>query len=171
MNGDPLPMRHGFPLRMIVPGVVGEKSIKWLTRIELRDRTAKQFYEKQGWGPKFEINTSSRFDAPDFHKPLDLGTPINLRGIAFGGARGVRSVEVSTDDGATWNPAEITYRSSALAWVQWKYQWQPDEAGVYRLVVRAIDGTGVLQSGVDKPAGPEPATGYHRVTATVKRSS
>jgi DMSO/TMAO reductase YedYZ molybdopterin-dependent catalytic subunit len=171
MNGEPLPMRHGFPLRMIVPGMVGEKSIKWLTQIELRDSTAKQFYEKQGWGPKFEINTTSRFDAPDFHKPLDLGMPINLRGIAFGGARGVRSVEVSTDDGATWNPAEMTYRSSALAWVQWKYQWHPEEAGVYRLVVRAIDGTGALQSGVDKPAGPEPATGYHRVTATIKSSS
>jgi DMSO/TMAO reductase YedYZ molybdopterin-dependent catalytic subunit len=168
MNGDPLPMRHGFPARMIVAGMVGEKSIKWLTRIELRDSKARQFYEKQGWGPKFEINTTSRFDAPDFHKPLDLGLPINVRGMAFGGARGVQRVEVSTDDGATWSPAEITYRSSPLAWVQWKFEWHPKDPGTYQLVVRAIDGTGALQSGVSKAAGPEPATGYHRVTATVK---
>ncbi len=168
MNGEPLPMRHGFPVRAIVPGMVGEKSIKWLTRIELRDTAAKQFYEKQGWGPKFEINTTSRFDGPDFHNSFHLGIPINLHGMAFGGARGVRRVEVSTDDGGTWNPAEITYRTSPLAWVQWKYQWRPKEAGVYRLAVRAIDGVGSLQSGVKKRAGPEPATGYHRVTATVE---
>jgi DMSO/TMAO reductase YedYZ molybdopterin-dependent catalytic subunit len=168
MNGDPLPMRHGFPLRMIVPGMVGEKSVKWLTRIELRDSAAKQFYEKQGWGPRFEINSTTRIDAPTSHQSLSLNTPINVRGIAFGGARGIRDVEVSTDDGATWNPAEITYRSSPLAWVQWKYEWRPKDAGAYHLVVRAIDGTGVLQSGVDKPAGPEPATGYHRLIVTVK---
>jgi DMSO/TMAO reductase YedYZ molybdopterin-dependent catalytic subunit len=171
MNGVPLPMHHGFPLRVIVPGMVGEKSIKWLTRIELRDRAAKQFYERQGWGPKFEINTSSRFDGLDSHTPLDLGAPVNLHGIAFGGARGVRSVEVSTDGGATWNPAEIVYRGSPMAWVQWKYEWRPDEPGVRHLVVRAVDGTGALQSEIDKPAGPGPASGYHRVTVTVGKSS
>jgi DMSO/TMAO reductase YedYZ molybdopterin-dependent catalytic subunit len=168
MNGEPLPMRHGFPLRMIVPGMVGEKSIKWLTQIELRDSTAKQFYEKQGWGPKFEISTTSRFCTPDFHKPFKLGMPIDLRGIAFAGARGIRRIEVSSDDGATWNPAEITYGTAPLAWVQWRYEWRPKNAGVYRLAVRAVDGTGDLQSGVKKSSGPEPATGYHRVTATVK---
>jgi DMSO/TMAO reductase YedYZ molybdopterin-dependent catalytic subunit len=168
MNDEPLPMRHGFPVRMIVPGMVGEKSVKWLTQIELRNIEAKQFYERQGWGPRFGINTTSRFDAPDFDTPLALGVPIDIRGMAFGGARGVQRVEVSTDDGATWSPAEITYQSSPLAWVQWKFEWLPKEPGIYQLAVRAVDGTGAIQSGVDKPAGPEPATGYHRVAATVK---
>jgi DMSO/TMAO reductase YedYZ molybdopterin-dependent catalytic subunit len=171
MNGEPLPMRHGFPLRVIVPGMVGEKSIKWITRIELRDHAAKQFYEKQGWGPRFEINTTSRFDGPDFQKSFAPGTPVNLHGMAFAGVRGVRSVEVSADGGATWNPAEIVYRGARMAWVQWKYQWLPAEPGVYHLVVRATDGNGLMQSAISKPAGPEPATGYHRVTATVRKSS
>lgn len=171
MNGEPLTMRHGFPLRVIVPGMVGEKSIKWLTRIELRNQSAKQFYEKQGWGPKFEINTTSRFDGPDFQKSFDLGTPVNLHGMAFAGVCGIQSVEVSTDGGATWNPAEIVYRGARMAWVQWKYQWLPAEPGIYHLVVRATDGNGIVQSAVSKPAGPNPATGYHRVTAIVRKLS
>jgi DMSO/TMAO reductase YedYZ molybdopterin-dependent catalytic subunit len=168
MNGEPLPMRHGFPARVIVPGMVGEKNVKWLTRIELRDSEAKQFYEKQGWGPVFVVNTTSRFDAPDFDEPLEFGSPIDLRGMAFGGARGVKRVEVSTDDGATWSLAEITYQSSPLAWVQWRFEWRPKAPGTYKLVVRAVDGTGGIQSGEDESSGPEPATGYHRVTATLK---
>ena len=117
MNGEPLPLRHGFPARMIVPGMVGEKSVKWLTRIELRDTEAKQFYERQGWGPVFMVNTTSRFDAPNFRRAGRVCNTDRLRGMAFGGARGVQRVEVSTDDGSTWSGAEITYQSSPLAWV------------------------------------------------------
>jgi DMSO/TMAO reductase YedYZ molybdopterin-dependent catalytic subunit len=168
MNGEPLPLRHGFPARMIVPGMVGEKSVKWLTRIELRDTEAKQFYERQGWGPVFVVNTTSRFDAPDFSEPVDFATPIELRGMAFGGARGIQRVEVSTDDGLSWSRAELTYQSSPLAWVQWRFEWRPKVPGTYKLVVRAVDGTGGIQSGEDESSGPEPATGYHRVTATLK---
>ena len=168
MNGDPLALKHGFPARIIVPGMVGEKNVKWVTRIELLDHQTKQFYEKQGWGPSFRINTTSRFDSPDFDQPVKFARLITLRGTAFGGDRGVSRVEVSADDGATWHAAEITYKSSPLAWVQWRFDWSPAGPGEYPLVVRATDGNGEVQSGVDKPSGPEPATGYQRVTATLR---
>jgi DMSO/TMAO reductase YedYZ molybdopterin-dependent catalytic subunit len=65
MNGEPLPFNHGYPVRVIVPGLYGEKNVKWVTRIELVERDAKGFYERQGWGPNFVVPTSSRFDQPD----------------------------------------------------------------------------------------------------------
>jgi DMSO/TMAO reductase YedYZ molybdopterin-dependent catalytic subunit len=168
MNGTPLPFKHGFPVRIVVPGMVGEKNVKWVTRIEFLDHETKGFYEKQGWGPSFRINTTSRFDAPDFEQPIKFGSPIVLRGTAFGGERGVSRVEVSTDDGASWQTADLTYKSSPLAWVQWQLEWSPTAPGKYSLVVRATDGSGEAQSRVDKPSGPEPATGYHRVQAILQ---
>ena len=168
MNGDALALKHGFPARIIVPGMVGEKNVKWVTRIELLDHQTKQFYEQQGWGPSFRINTTSRFDSPDFDQPVKFANPITLRGTAFGGDRGVSRVEVTMDDGATWRAAEITYKSSPLAWVQWRFDWSPPGPGEYPLAVRATDGNGEVQSGVDKSSGPEPATGYQRVTAKLQ---
>jgi DMSO/TMAO reductase YedYZ molybdopterin-dependent catalytic subunit len=168
MNGDPLPFKHGFPVRIVVPGMVGEKNVKWVTRIEFLDHETKGFYEKQGWGPSFRINTTSRFDAPDFDQPIRFGSPIVLRGTAFGGDRGVSRVEVSTDDGASWQMADLSYKSSSLAWVQWQLNWSPTAPGEYSLVVRAADGSGEVQSGVDRASGPEPATGYHRVKAILQ---
>jgi len=167
MNGVSLPARHGFPARLVVPGMVGEKSIKWLTRIDLLDHATKEFYERQGWGPNFVIHTTSRFDAPDFGRSLPLGVVI-LKGMAFGGNRGVDRVEVSTDDGRTWQRAQLAYRGSRLAWVLWSYPWNPPRAGEYALVVRATDGTGAVQTAQNRVTVPEGATGYHRVIGRVQ---
>jgi DMSO/TMAO reductase YedYZ molybdopterin-dependent catalytic subunit len=167
MNGVPLPAHHGFPARLIVPGLVGEKSIKWLTRIDLVDRTTKQFYERQGWGPNFIIHTTSRFDAPDVGRPLPLDV-IALKGIAFAGSRGVDQVEVSTDGGRTWQRARLTYRGSRLGWALWSYSWTPLRAGEYALVVRATDGLGAVQTAQDRVTVPEGASGYHRLVARVE---
>jgi DMSO/TMAO reductase YedYZ molybdopterin-dependent catalytic subunit len=167
MNGVPLPARHGFPARLVVPGLVGEKSIKWLTRIDLLDHTTKQFYERQGWGPNFVIHTTSRFDAPDFSRSLALGV-IMLKGMAFAGSRGVDQVEVSTDDGRTWQMARLTYRGSPRGWALWSYAWTPPRAGEYALVVRATDGLGAVQSAQNRVTVPEGASGYHRVVARVE---
>ena len=90
-----------------------------------------------------------------------------LRGTAFAGDRGVTRVEVSVDDGATWQPARIDYSGSRLTWSLWSYQWSPSRAGEHRLVVRAYDGTGVVQIEKGKTSGPEGATGLHRVTAQI----
>src|SRR5947207_7590161 len=101
MNGVRLPHRHGYPLRVIVPGYFGEKHVKWLTRIEVTDPNAKGFYETQGWGPDFITPTRSRIDVPDHESwfSLDqLNSPIEVKGIAYGGDRGISRVELRFDD-------------------------------------------------------------------------
>src|SRR6266487_2330561 len=118
MNGVLLPHRHGYPLRVVVPGYFGEKHVKWLTRIELTDTSAKGFYETQGWGPDFIVPTRSRIDVPDHESRFsmrELREPIDVKGIAYGGDRGISRVELSFDDGKTWNAAAIYYAGGDLA--------------------------------------------------------
>ncbi len=166
MNGSPLPQRHGFPVRIIVPGLYGEKNVKWVDRIQLSATKEQGFYENQGWGPDFTVRTQSRFTAPDFARPLPMAGAV-LRGTAFAGDRGVSKVEVSVDDGATWAPATIDYAGSRLTWSLWSYRWTPDRPGPHQLVVRTYDGAGAPQIDKSKASGPEGATGLHRVTANV----
>jgi DMSO/TMAO reductase YedYZ molybdopterin-dependent catalytic subunit len=149
MNGVRLPGRHGYPLRAIVPGYFGEKHVKWLTRIELTDDNAKGFYEAQGWGPDFTTPTRSRIDVPEAWSSISLAkltAPIEVKGIAFGGDRGISRVELSFDGGNTWSNAEIYYAGDRLAWSLWKTQWMPAGPGDYMVVVRATDGEGGVQT-------------------------
>jgi DMSO/TMAO reductase YedYZ molybdopterin-dependent catalytic subunit len=167
MNGEPLPRKHGFPARLIAPGLFGEKSVKWITLIELIDHDGKGFYEQQGWGPNFNVPTRARFDFPYYDQSVPLASPVILKGIAFGGNRGVSRVEVSVDGGSEWRDAKIEYPGTMLSWALWSYDWVPPGAGEYKLVVRATDGSGEVQSAVDRATVPEGATGYHRVTLTL----
>ena len=167
MNGAPLPQRHGFPVRIIVPGRFGEKSVKWVTRIEVVDHDVKGFYERQGWGPTFVTETFSRFDAPSGGQTLALGGTTRLHGIAFAGDRGISRVEVSTDDGKTWREARFEYQTSKIVWTFWSLDWQPPSPGEYRLAVRAVDGTGTYQTSDTRGIAPDGATGYHRITVRV----
>jgi len=170
MNGVSLPHRHGYPLRVIVPGYFGEKHVKWLTRIEVTDANAKGFYEKQGWGPDFIVPTRSRIDVPDDWEFVSLGkltAPIEVKGIAFGGDRGISRVELSFDDGQTWNDAEIYYSGGDLAWSLWKAQWTPAAARDYSLVVRATDGEGDVQE-FEEDRGPySGVSGLHKINVRV----
>ncbi len=127
MNGEELPDRHGYPMRAIVPGYFGEKHVKWLTRIELTGADAKGFYETQGWGPDFIVPTRSRIDVPDHNSRFSIHeSPVKIKGIAFGGDRGISRVEISDDDGETWADAKIDYPGTKLTWALWSYDWQPD---------------------------------------------
>src|SRR2546421_1426477 len=149
MNGAPLPDRHGYPLRVIVPGYFGEKTVKWLTRVEVTDANAKGFYEAQGWGPDFIVPIRSRIDVPDdwvFVSLSKLTAPIEVKGIAYGGDRGISRVELSFDDGRTWCDAEIYYSGGNLAWSLWKAQLAPAGGGGYALVVRPTHGEGDVQA-------------------------
>ena len=169
MNGEPLPDRHGYPVRVIVPGLFGEKNVKWVTRIELVDYDAKGFYEQQGWGPNFSTHTHSRIDGPDLKQPLKLGAPVMLKGIAYGGnAQGISKVEVSTDKGQTWREAKIEHPGTKIAWALWSYEWRPERAGEYDLAVRATDGAGRPQVETDRYVIPEGSTGLHRIKAKVE---
>src|SRR5215468_920322 len=169
MNGVPLPGRHGYPLRVIVPGYFGEKNVKWLTRIEVTDANAKGFYEAQGWGPDFIVPTRSRIDVPDNWSSFSLGKlrgPIEVKGIAFGGDRGVSRVELSFD-GQTWNDAEIYYSGGKLGWSLWKTQWTPASAGNYMVVVRATDGEGHVQEWKSDRGPFSGVAGLHYITVQI----
>jgi DMSO/TMAO reductase YedYZ molybdopterin-dependent catalytic subunit len=170
MNGAPLPDRHGYPLRVIVPGYFGEKHVKWLTRIEVTDANAKGFYEAQGWGPDFITPTRSRIDMPDDWAFVSLGkltAPIEVKGIAFGGDRGISRVELSFDDGQIWSDAEIYYSGGNLAWSLWKAQWTPAAAGDYALVVRATDGDGDVQEWEEDRGPFSGVSGLHKINVRV----
>ena len=166
MNGAPLPDRHGYPLRVIVPGYFGEKNVKWVTKIEVTDVKAKGFYEAQGWGPDFVVPIRSRIDVPDdwvFVSLSKLTAPIEVKGIAFGGDRGISRVELSFDDGQTWSDAEIYYSGGNLAWSLWKARWTPAAAGDYGLVVRATDGEGDVQEWEEDRGRFSGTSGLHRI--------
>ena len=169
MNGMPLPDRHGYPLRMIVPGYFGEKNVKWLTRVEVTDANAKGFYEAQGWGPDFIVPTRSRIDVPDNWSSFSLGKlsgPIEVKGIAYGGDRGVARVELSFD-GQTWNDAEIYYSGGKLGWSLWRTQWTPPAAGDYMVVVRATDGEGHVQEWKSDRGPFSGVAGLHYITVQI----
>jgi DMSO/TMAO reductase YedYZ molybdopterin-dependent catalytic subunit len=170
MNGEPLPDRHGYPLRVIVPGYFGEKNVKWLTRVEVTDASAKGFYETQGWGPDFIVPTRSRIDVPEDWTFLSLGklsAPVEVKGMAFGGDRGISRVELSFDDGKTWNEAEIYYSGGNLAWSLWKAHWTPAAAGDYALLVRATDAEGDVQEWEEDRGPFSGVTGLHRINVRV----
>jgi DMSO/TMAO reductase YedYZ molybdopterin-dependent catalytic subunit len=171
MNGEDLPDRHGYPLRAIVPGYFGEKHVKWLTRIELTGAEAKGFYEAQGWGPDFITPTRSRIDVPDYDARISLGqlngAPIQVKGIAYGSDRGISRVEISDDDGETWDDAKIDYPGTKLTWALWSYHWKPDAANDYTLVVRATDGEGEVQEVEEDRGWFSGVTGFHKIVVHV----
>jgi DMSO/TMAO reductase YedYZ molybdopterin-dependent catalytic subunit len=169
MNGVSLPDRHGYPMRVIVPGYFGEKHVKWLTQIEVTNANAKGFYEAQGWGPDFITPTRSRIDVPDNWSSFSLGKltgPIEVKGIAYGGDRGVSRVELSVD-GQTWNDAEIYYSGGNLAWSLWKANWMPAAAGDYMVVVRAADGGGHVQEWKSDRGPFSGVAGLHYITVQI----
>src|SRR5579859_923823 len=125
MNGAELPQRHGFPMRVLIPGRYGEENVKWLTRVELSEQFVGGLYSDQGWynGP---LHTISRVDRPSGR--VAPGRTVEVGGIAFAGNRGIEKVEVSTDDGQNWQVATLQPALSPDTWVMWTWQWRPTVA-------------------------------------------
>ena len=172
MNGVPLPHRHGYPLRVIVPGYFGEKHVKWLTCVEVTNAKAKGFYETQGWGPNFITPTRSRIDVPDYDSRFSISQlqqPIEVKGMAYGGDRGISRVELSFDDEKSWRDAEIYYSGGNLAWSLWKAGdgWMPDAPGDYVLVVRATHGQGAVQKWEEDRGWFSGVTGFHKIVVHI----
>ncbi len=161
MNGAELPHRHGYPMRVLIPGRYGEENSKWLTRVELTDHFVGGLYANQGWynGP---LHTMSRIDHPKGR--VFVGQPVEIGGIAYGGDRGIQKVEISTDDGVSWNVADLEPALSPDAWVAWRWQWTPRSAGKYTLLSRATDSTGQVQTDKVQGTVPNGSTGYCKVT-------
>jgi molybdopterin-dependent oxidoreductase-like protein protein/molybdenum-dependent oxidoreductase-like protein len=159
MNGEPLSPEHGFPVRLLVPGIYGMKNVKWITRIEPVAFDLKGYWQRRGWDDRAEYKTLSRIDAPEG----SFTGETNIAGIAFAGDRGISKVEISTDGGATWEQADIKPSLSSLTWVLWEKRWRPTQTGKHRLVVRATDGRNQTQTSQYAPPAPSGSSGYHSV--------
>lgn len=166
MNGAELPQRHGFPLRALIPGRYGEENVKWLTRIELTDHFVGGLYSDQGWyhGP---LHTMSRIDRPFAGQQVQGGKAVEVGGIAFAGNRGIKRVEVSVDNGQTWNVASLQPPVSQDSWVMWSWEWTPFIMGSQTLMARATDGTGAVQTSQVQGTVPNGATGYPTIQVKV----
>jgi DMSO/TMAO reductase YedYZ molybdopterin-dependent catalytic subunit len=166
MNGEPLPPEHGYPARLIVPGLFGYVSAtKWLTNIELTTLEAfDAYWVPLGWAKEAPILTQSRIDVPRSASSLTAGA-IPVAGVAWAPDRGVSAVEVQVDDGP-WQPAEVSMSISDATWVQWLFRWEPT-AGSHTLRVRATDGDGEVQTDRLTRPPPDGARGHHTIQVSV----
>jgi len=166
MNGHPLPTDHGFPARLIVPGLYGYVSAtKWLTHIELTRFDKKEgYWVPRGWSVLAPIKTQSRIDTPRDGSAVKSGT-VAIAGVAWAPARGISQVEVKVSDGP-WRVATLGPELAKTTWRQWWIDWSATK-GDSHISVRATDGTGALQSSSSTPAAPDGAQGWHTVNITV----
>ncbi len=166
MNGEPLPIQHGFPARLIVPGLYGYVSAtKWLSEIELTTLEAfDAYWVPLGWSKEAPILTQSRIDVPRDGTQAAAG-PLAIAGVAWAPDRGVSAVEVRVDDGA-WQPATLSAPIAKATWVQWRSSWAAT-SGDHTIEVRATDGTGAVQTDAVSPPAPDGARGHHRIRVRV----
>jgi DMSO/TMAO reductase YedYZ molybdopterin-dependent catalytic subunit len=166
MNGEPLPIEHGFPVRMVVPGLYGFVSgTKWITDMELTTFDAKRAYWLQrGWAQRAPIKTMSRIDSPGSFERVSPTTPIT--GVAWAQTRGIAKVEVRLDHGQ-WRPAELSTEVNVDTWRMFRLRgrWEP---GAHVAEVRATDKTGYTQTADRAAPIPDGATGWHSVQFTVQ---
>ena len=167
MNGEPLPLEHGFPVRLVVPGLYGYVSAtKWVTELKVtRFADDVAYWTPRGWSDRGPIKTSSRIDVPRPGRRVDAGR-VDFGGVAWAQHRGVGRVEVRVNRGE-WQQAELAPAISIDTWRQWKLSL-PLGPGQYEVQVRAIDLAGVPQVEERAPVAPSGATGYHTVTVDVK---
>ncbi|MGO4384798.1 molybdopterin-dependent oxidoreductase [Specibacter sp. RAF43] len=166
MNGGPLPLEHGYPARLIVPGLYGYVSAtKWLAELKVTTFAADQgYWSPRGWSALGPIKTASRIDVPRRGDTPGAGT-IMAGGVAWAPERGISGVQVQLDDGP-WQDAVLAAALNKDTWVQWKAPLAV-AAGRHVLAVRAIDGAGAVQTSVPAPPAPDGATGHHTVEFTV----
>ncbi len=162
-DGEPLVRGHGFPARVLAPGIYGMKSVKWLMDVEVVDHDYTGYWEQRGWSQTAVVHTMSRIDTPT---ATVLGSDAAIGGIAFAGLRGVRRIDVSVDGGASWQQATLRPADNAFSWTLWGFEWQTDP-GEYDVLVRAVDGTGALQTSDKSQPLPDGSTGYHRLKVRV----
>jgi DMSO/TMAO reductase YedYZ molybdopterin-dependent catalytic subunit len=166
MNGQPLPVAHGFPARMVVPGLYGYVSAtKWVTDINVTTFAGNYAYwATRGWSQQAPIKTESRIDVPDGMKQIPAGRT-TVAGVAWAQHKGIDAVEVRVDAGP-WHQARLAAVPGIDTWRQWAWEWDATPGG-HVIEVRATDATGYTQTSLDAQPEPNGATGYPRVNVTV----
>jgi DMSO/TMAO reductase YedYZ molybdopterin-dependent catalytic subunit len=174
MNGETLNAKHGYPVRAIIPGLYGMMNPKWITEIELVDGIYEGYWQKKGWANNAQYNTHSYIVVPG-NAPIRknfrnigslnivVGEQIPIAGVAFAGDRGISKIQVSTDEGATWMDAKIKDPLSPYSWVIWATEINVTNKDNYKIIVRATDKMGKVQTGEVREPFPSGATGYHMV--------
>jgi DMSO/TMAO reductase YedYZ molybdopterin-dependent catalytic subunit len=166
MNGEPLPIEHGFPVRMVVPGLYGYVSAtKWVVDLEVtRFDEAQGYWTPRGWSALGPVKTESRIDVPKDSATVRAGR-VAVAGVAWAQHRGISGVEVQVDDGA-WQAATLGAEASVDTWRQWVFPWQAT-AGKHLLRVRGTDRTGTPQTSKVAPPAPDGASGWHTIEVGV----
>jgi DMSO/TMAO reductase YedYZ molybdopterin-dependent catalytic subunit len=166
MNGEPLPIRHGFPARLVVAGLYGYVSaVKWISEIRLDTDDHDGYWIPRGWSKLGPIKTQSRIDVPRASRRVSAGTT-PIAGVAWAPDRGIATVEVQIDDGQ-WRPCRLGDATSDDTWVQWLVDWEATP-GKHKIAVRATDKTGAVQSSDRRSPAPNGAEGYHTIRVTVE---
>lgn len=167
MNGEPLPFEHGFPVRVVVPGLYGYVSAtKWVTELKVTTYAADvAYWTPRGWSPRGPIKTASRIDVPKAGDVVKAGT-VAVAGVAWAQHTGISKVEVQVDQ-QPWAPARLAADASIDTWRQWVYEWDATP-GSHDVRVRAYDAKGQVQSPLEAPPAPDGATGIHVVTVRVQ---
>jgi len=166
MNGEPLPVEHGFPVRMVVPGLYGYVSAtKWVVDVEVSrfDQIA-AYWTSRGWAERGPVKVSSRIDVPQSGGSVAAGN-VPVAGVAWAQHRGIEAVEVRVD-GGPWQRADLGAAPTADTWRQWVWQWDATQ-GRHRLEVRAVTADGETQTGETAPPVPDGSTGWHAVDVDV----
>jgi len=166
MNGKPLPLEHGFPVRMVVPGLYGYVSAtKWVVELKVTRFAAETgYWTDRGWSARGPIKTQSRIDTPRSGAALSAGRTA-IAGVAWAQHTGIDRVEVRVD-GGSWQRARLADSVSADTWRQWVLDWDAS-AGDHTIEVRATDASGYTQTSAEAPPAPDGATGWHRISVSV----
>jgi DMSO/TMAO reductase YedYZ molybdopterin-dependent catalytic subunit len=169
MNGEPLPIKHGFPARIVVPGLYGYVSAcKWVVDIEASTFAARHAYWVEGgWAAQTDIKIASRVDTPHNGGTVKVGDPVAIAGVAWDQHKGIARVEVQIDEGP-WLSARLAPVPSVDTWAQWVLPWTPPQAGSHVVRVRAVNSAGTVQSSEHRDVFPSGATGLHTITVRAR---
>ena len=169
MNGTALPVEHGFPARLVIPGLYGYVSAcKWIVDVEVTTYAANQAYwVPRGWDQQAPVKTESRIDVPTGNNPIKAGRQISIAGVAWAQHKGIEAVEVRVANGP-WQQARLAAVPGIDCWRQWVYDWDVNVGpGSYVIESRATDKTGYTQTALQQPPEPNGASGYPSVAVNV----
>lgn len=166
MNGEDLPAIHGYPARVFIPGKFGMKQPKWVNRVSFVKASQRGYWESQGWSDDCERWAHARFTGLRNGAILS-GTKLDFAGFAIGNLDGIKSVEISFDDGGTWRSTRLFSNPSPIVWTFWRYTWVDPARGTYKVRVRAIDGKGRVERDTPTHIFPDGATGQQKLEIKV----